>query len=152
MQRPNPPHHQVHRHDTTTPVTPEDTRQGSLNVQRPPSHPHPINDTTQPLLYSPDHYYNTLCICCLSCSCPCPAPRIYPLPARTSGRLGGSPVGGHGDIFSGGSPWTVTGPGHCSICLICSFFSRSFVRSMLKLHKFCSPTASPREHGDDWHA
>ena len=23
---------------------------------------------------------------------------------------GGSPVGGHGDVFSGGSPWTVTGP------------------------------------------
>ena len=23
---------------------------------------------------------------------------------------GGSPVGGHGDIFSGGSPWTVTCP------------------------------------------
>ena len=22
---------------------------------------------------------------------------------------GGSPVGGHGDVFSGGSPWTVTG-------------------------------------------
>jgi hypothetical protein len=22
----------------------------------------------------------------------------------------GSPVGGHGDVFSGGSPWTVTGP------------------------------------------
>ena len=36
--------------------------------------------------------------------------RVYPLPARTSRRLGGSPVGGHGDVFSGGSPWTVTGP------------------------------------------
>ena len=23
---------------------------------------------------------------------------------------GGSPVGGHGDVFTGGSPWTVTGP------------------------------------------
>ena len=23
-----------------------------------------------PLLYSPDHLHNTLCICCLSCSCP----------------------------------------------------------------------------------
>ena len=23
---------------------------------------------------------------------------------------GGSPVGGHGDVFSGGSLWTVTGP------------------------------------------
>ena len=23
---------------------------------------------------------------------------------------GGSLVGGHGDVFSGGSPWTVTGP------------------------------------------
>ena len=30
--------------------------------------------------------------------------------ARTSRRLGGPSVGGHGDVFSGGSPWTVTGP------------------------------------------
>ena len=36
--------------------------------------------------------------------------RVYPLPARTSRRLGGSPVGGHGDVFSGGSSWTVTRP------------------------------------------
>ena len=36
--------------------------------------------------------------------------RVYPLPARTSRRLGGASVGGHGDVFSGGSPWTVTGP------------------------------------------
>ena len=36
--------------------------------------------------------------------------RVYPLPARTSRCLGGSPVGGHGDVFRGGSPWTVTGP------------------------------------------
>ena len=94
----------------TTPLLlpPADTQQGSQNVQRP--HMHPLHDTTPPILYSPDHCYNTPCLCCLSCSYTCLAPRVYPLPARTSRRLrGGSPVGGHGDVFSGGSPWTVTG-------------------------------------------
>ena len=38
---------------------------------------------------------------------------------------GGSPVGGHGDVFSGGSTWTVTGPLSCfdfsvSLCFACS--------------------------------
>ena len=31
---------------------------------------------------------------------------------------GGSPVGGHGDVFSGGSPWTVTGPLHDLLVLL----------------------------------
>jgi hypothetical protein len=36
----------------------------------------------------------------------------YPLPGRHARHTirGGSLVGGHGDVFSGGSTWTVTGP------------------------------------------
>ena len=76
-----------HHNDNTAPVPPDDTRQGSLNVQRPRLHP--FNNTTLPLLHRPDHRHNTPCVYCLSCSCPCPAPRVYPLPARTSRRLRG---------------------------------------------------------------
>jgi hypothetical protein len=35
---------------------------------------------------------------------------------------GGSLVGGHGDVFSGGSPWTVTGPLH-DLHVLLGFFS-----------------------------
>ena len=71
----------------TIPIPPDDTQQGSLNVQK--SRPHRFNDAVLPLLSSPDNHHNTLCTCCLPCPCPCPAPRVYPLPARTSRRLRG---------------------------------------------------------------
>ena len=37
-------------------------------------------------------------------------PRLPVAGAHVTPLEGGSPVGGHGDVFSGGSPWTVTGP------------------------------------------
>ena len=37
-------------------------------------------------------------------------PRLPVAGAHVTPLGGGSPVGGHGDVFSGGSPWTVTGP------------------------------------------
>ena len=89
-------------------MPPDDTRQGSLMVHRP--RPHPFTDTTLPLLYRPNHCYNTPSICCLSCS-PLPGSPRLPVPgAHVTPLEGGSPVGGHGDDFSGGSTWTVTGP------------------------------------------
>ena len=116
-------------------------------MQRP--HPHPFSATTLPLLYPFDYCYPTNCICCLSCSCPCQAPRVYPLPARTSRRLrGGSPVGGHGDVFSGGSPWTVTGPLFRMACFACFhlFTCHAHVRFE------CFQQASTHENGVDRHA
>ena len=37
------------------------------------------------------------------------SPRLPVAGAHVTPSEGGSPVGGHGDVFSGGSPWTVTG-------------------------------------------
>jgi hypothetical protein len=37
-------------------------------------------------------------------------PRLPVAGAHVTPLEGGSPVGGHGDVFSGGSSWTVTGP------------------------------------------
>ena len=47
---------------------------------------------------------------------------------------GGSPVGDHGDVFSGGSPWTVTGPLFDLLDLL--VFSSSPVMLMLDLKGF----------------
>ena len=38
------------------------------------------------------------------------SPRLPVAGAHVTPLEGGSPVGGHGDVFSGGSPWTVTCP------------------------------------------
>jgi hypothetical protein len=38
------------------------------------------------------------------------SPRLPVAGAHVTPLEGGSSVGGHGDVFSGGSPWTVTGP------------------------------------------
>ena len=38
------------------------------------------------------------------------SPRLPVAGALVTPLEGGSSVGGHGDVFSGGSPWTVTGP------------------------------------------
>ena len=91
---------------TPLPIPLHDTRQGFLNVQR--SRPHRFSNAALPPLSRLDHRRNPLCICCLPCSCPCPAPRVY-VGAHVTPPEGGSPVGGHGDVFIGGSPWTVTG-------------------------------------------
>jgi len=40
------------------------------------------------------------------------SPRLPVAGAHVTPPEGGSPVGGHGDVFSGGSPWTVTGHLH----------------------------------------
>ena len=47
---------------------------------------------------------------------------------------GGSPVGGHGDVFGGGSLWTVTGP---LLDLSCSL-----VTGMLKLNLYSALCSS----------
>jgi hypothetical protein len=62
------------------------------------------------------------------------SPRLPVVGAHVTPPEGGSPVGGHGDVFSGGSPWTVTDPlfDLHDLLVLC----RSFVRSMFKLHKF----------------
>ena len=122
---------------TPLPLPPDDTQQGSLTIQR----PHPMMGR----ILSTQHYSSCTVLtiatthavseCCLSCSCPCPAPRVYPLPARMSRRLrGGLPVGGHGDVFSGGSSWTVTGPLFDLPDLL--VFSCSFARPMINMHAF----------------
>ena len=49
------------------------------------------------------------------------SPRLPVAGAHVTPLEGGSPVGGHGDVFSGGSPWTVTCPSSCMICLSCSY-------------------------------
>jgi hypothetical protein len=38
------------------------------------------------------------------------SPRLPVAGAHVTPLEGGSPVGGHGDVFGGRSPWTVTGP------------------------------------------
>ena len=63
---------------------------------------------------------------------------------------GGSPVGGHGDVFSGGSPWTVTGPLldlSCSLVMLkfdlystlCSSCFHTLCLVLLTLHRLVSP-------------
>ena len=58
---------------------------------------------------------------------------------------GGSPVGGHGDVFSGMSTWTVTGPLfslHCSLLvLLCA---------LIRPYDYISADANSREQG--WRA
>ena len=80
-------------------------------MQRP--HPHPFNNTTLPLLYSPDPYRRLQHILHLLSFLLLPLPGSPRLPvagAHVTPLEGRSPVGGHCDVFSGRSPWTVTGP------------------------------------------
>jgi hypothetical protein len=46
------------------------------------------------------------------------SPRLPVAGAHVTPLEGGSPVGGHGDVFSGGSPWTVTCPLHDLLVLL----------------------------------
>ena len=59
---------------------------------------------------------------------------------------GGSPVGGHGDVFSGGSPWTVTGP------LFDLFDLLVFSCAPVMLILTTLPQTSTHEHRGDGHA
>jgi hypothetical protein len=67
---------------------------------------------------------------------------------------GGSPVGGHGDVFSGGSPWTVTGPLldlSCSLVMLklelypalCSSFFHALCLVLITLHRLTSLRSLP---------
>ena len=62
------------------------------------------------------------------------SPRLPVAGAHVTPLEGGSPVGGHGDVFSGGSLWTVTGPLFNLFDLL--IFSGSLVMLMLDLNAF----------------
>jgi hypothetical protein len=76
------------------------------------------------------------------------------LPASTRCRRarqaaqGGSLVGGHGVVFSGGSPWTVTGPLFDLPDLLVFLLFIRWAHAQFA----CVPQASPHEHQGDGHA
>ena len=88
------------RETTPMPLPPDETRPGSLTVQRP--HTPPFTPTTLLFSHPPTYCSHTPWPPCVSCSCPCPALASTRCRRARHVARGGWPVGGHGDVLAGG--------------------------------------------------